>query len=296
MPERFDHVIFADADLGRLEATCVQLGFTVVGGGTHPHLGTRNRIIVLGEGYLELLGIAAPDRASPVLQARIQDAESGWVGCAVQSDDIAAEAEAMRQRGADVRGPHAGRLVAPSGTARAWRNVTLGSDDLWAAAEPLPFLIQHEAIGAEHQAQLAGADTLTPHANGATALAEVALAVRDLDAMVARFAATYGVRPVGAPTKDALLGAEVLRLPLDQGRQHLTLARPSAPGYAAQRLSSAGEGVCAVGLLVANLAQTHAYLQAHSITHHHGGTYLRLGAADGTTAGQPPLWFVEATA
>jgi hypothetical protein len=141
MPQRIDHVIIAGPRLEALEDIFARLGFAIVGGGTHPHLGTRNRIIILGKGYIELLTIAGAAYVSPVLRQRIASGVA-WVGYALQSGEIEAEARAMRARGVDARGPTAGRLVAPDGSARSWRVVTIGTDDLWAAALPLPFLIQ----------------------------------------------------------------------------------------------------------------------------------------------------------
>ncbi|HEX8730459.1 MAG TPA: VOC family protein, partial [Ktedonobacterales bacterium] len=64
MPTRIDHVIIGAPDLDALERSFTAMGFSVTGGGSHPHLGTRNRIIILGEGYIELLAIADPANAS----------------------------------------------------------------------------------------------------------------------------------------------------------------------------------------------------------------------------------------
>src|SRR6185312_4107564 len=114
MPERIDHVIAAAADLDQLEAAFMRLGFNVVGGGQHPHLGTRNRIILLDQGYIELLAIADEQVVSPAVRQRVMTAP-GWIGFALQSVDIASEAAAMQARGADIRGPNPGRLVAPGG-------------------------------------------------------------------------------------------------------------------------------------------------------------------------------------
>ncbi|HEX8997962.1 MAG TPA: VOC family protein [Ktedonobacterales bacterium] len=174
MPSHIDHVIIAAPDLNLLEDAFTRLGFSVSGGGTHPHLGTRNRIIVLGDGYIELLAVADTVNASPVLRERIAHG-AGWVGYALQSDDITRETQIMRERGVDARGPIRGRLVSPDGATRSWQVVTLGSDDLWEAAYPLPFLIQHDSAGEQHQRELAGADGIRPHSNGAHRLVGVEL-------------------------------------------------------------------------------------------------------------------------
>ncbi len=91
---RIDHVIYATADLqaaaARLEA---ELGVLTVAGGRHEGLGTHNRIMPLGGGYLELLAIADHDEAARSLlggatQARIDQAGDGLVGWAVGVDDV----------------------------------------------------------------------------------------------------------------------------------------------------------------------------------------------------------------
>jgi hypothetical protein len=74
---RIDHVIYATADLevaaARLEG---ELGLPALVGGRHEGLGTHNRIVPLGGGYLELLAVADPaeaagSRLGRALQARI---------------------------------------------------------------------------------------------------------------------------------------------------------------------------------------------------------------------------------
>jgi hypothetical protein len=190
MPSRIDHVIIAGPDLDALEERFTSLGFFVTGGGTHPHLGTRNRIIVLDESYIELLALADPSRASPALQRFIASG-GGWVGYALQSDDIGAETSAMRARGVDARGPTPGQLVASDGAARSWRVTMLGSDDLWEAACPLPFLIQHDTTGQAHHRELAGAGGLAAHPNGASSLDAVRLNSRDAGALAAGYRTAY---------------------------------------------------------------------------------------------------------
>jgi hypothetical protein len=91
---RIDHVIYACADLdaaaARVEA---QLGVAAVGGGRHEGLGTHNRIVPLGGGYLELLAIADADESAgsafgAAVHARIAAAGDGLMGWAVAVDDV----------------------------------------------------------------------------------------------------------------------------------------------------------------------------------------------------------------
>lgn len=269
MPRRIDHVIVASRDLDRLEAMFLRLGFAVTGGGTHPHLGTRNRIVVLGEGYIELLGIADTERASPVIARRLAGAESGWVGFALQSDDIARETAAMRSRAVDTRGPQHGRLVSAGGRTRSWNVATIGSDDLWAAAEPLPFLIQHDTTGEEHRRELAGEGAVEPHANGALRLSAVYVAVRDLDAAAEAFTLAYNLRAAGSPRYHDVLRAETVALPLSAGDEHIVLAQASASasGPVRKRIDDAGEGVCAVAVGVASRSEAEALLRSHNVSY-----------------------------
>ena len=89
---RIDHVLYATADL---EATAQrladELGLAVTGGGRHEGLGTENRIVALGGGYLEVIAVAEPDADSLFAQA-IRARGEGPLGWAVLVDDVAAEA------------------------------------------------------------------------------------------------------------------------------------------------------------------------------------------------------------
>jgi catechol 2,3-dioxygenase-like lactoylglutathione lyase family enzyme len=90
---RIDHVIYYTRDLdaaaARLEA---RLGLAVLAGGRHDGLGTHNRIVPLGGGYLELLAVADADEAarSPLGAAVLARASQGdgLGGWAVVVDDV----------------------------------------------------------------------------------------------------------------------------------------------------------------------------------------------------------------
>jgi catechol 2,3-dioxygenase-like lactoylglutathione lyase family enzyme len=95
---RLDHVIYATADLdaaaARVEA---ELGLAVHAGGRHEGMGTHNRIVPLGGGYLELLAVADAEEAAgsalgAALLRRIGSVGEGLLGYAVAVDDVAAAA------------------------------------------------------------------------------------------------------------------------------------------------------------------------------------------------------------
>jgi Glyoxalase-like domain len=87
---RIDHVIWATRDLdAAAEHFERDHGLAAVSGGRHAGMGTHNRIVPLGGGYLELLAVADPEEAaaSP-LGSRIAAAGEGWLGWAVVVDDV----------------------------------------------------------------------------------------------------------------------------------------------------------------------------------------------------------------
>ena len=98
---RIDHVIYATQDLdataARLEA---EHGLAVGGGGRHTGIGTENRIIPLGAGYLELITVADHGEAERsalgyAFARRIQARGEGLMGWAVAVGDVRAEAERL---------------------------------------------------------------------------------------------------------------------------------------------------------------------------------------------------------
>ena len=87
-------MIYAAADLdvaaARIER---ELGLAAQGGGRHEGLGTHNRIVPVGGGYLELLAVADPAEAARsdlgrALQARLEREGDGLIGWAVAVDDV----------------------------------------------------------------------------------------------------------------------------------------------------------------------------------------------------------------
>jgi hypothetical protein len=89
-----DHVIYATADLdGAATRLETELGVSAVRGGRHEGLGTHNRIVPLGGGYLELLAVwdreeAASSAIAAMWQARVEQEAEGLMGWAVAVDDV----------------------------------------------------------------------------------------------------------------------------------------------------------------------------------------------------------------
>lgn len=95
---RIDHVIWATGDLDiaaeRLER---EHGLRVTGGGPHDGLGTHNRVVALGGGYLELLAVrdrveAAGSALGRAVTERLARVGEGLMGWAVTVADVEAVA------------------------------------------------------------------------------------------------------------------------------------------------------------------------------------------------------------
>lgn len=140
----FDHVQIAVADLA---AAAVRLlvdhGLRSLAGGRHPGRGTANRIIPLGECYLELITIADEGEAAhhPASGRVVQAlAESTlfpvWVA---RVDGLAAERERLQRLGLPLPPLTEGSRTKPDGSRLEWR-----MQELVAQGEPspLPFLIE----------------------------------------------------------------------------------------------------------------------------------------------------------
>jgi len=133
-----DHILFAVRDLDDAAAQLERAhGLTSYVGGVHPRWGTANRIVPLGDSYLELIAVvdeqtaAATDVGRFVLNgATAQGTPIGW---AVRPDDLDATA---RRLGLTA---HDGSRARADGTVLRWRMAGIER----AVGEPeLPWLIE----------------------------------------------------------------------------------------------------------------------------------------------------------
>lgn len=143
-----DHVVLAAEDP---EATAValesRLGLAATGGGRHDALGTFNRLVWLGDAYLELIGVFDADLASrswlggPVLEAL--ERGGGLVTWAIAVDDLD---EALRWGPLDggLTGPLDGERRRADSRVVRWR---LARPE--AVTSTAPFLIEHDPAAAE---------------------------------------------------------------------------------------------------------------------------------------------------
>lgn len=246
---RLDHVVIAVGNLDQTMADYRALGFTVLAGGQHAGRTSHNALVVFADGaYLELIAWRAP--ADNERWYRVHAAHGdGLVDFALLPHDTAAVLAQARARGlATLSGPFDGQRLRPDGAQLLWQTARHATPDL-------PFLcgdITPRAL------RVPEGDARS-HANGATGVARVVVAVHDLEASLARYRALLG--------DDAVPAAPVVRTAADTGLREadiplagtmVVLAAPAAaaaPAYepaAAQalrhRLATRGEGPCALVL------------------------------------------------
>jgi len=94
-----DHVVVVVRDLDTAATKWRQLGFTISPRGTHSaHMGTANYTLMLGDDYLELLGVVAPTERNAPTRALLEKRE-GIERAAFTTLDAAQGVAALRDRG-----------------------------------------------------------------------------------------------------------------------------------------------------------------------------------------------------
>jgi hypothetical protein len=120
----FDHLVYATPDVDRTVRDLARLtGVQPVEGGRHPGAGTRNYLLGLDTGYLEILG-PDPEQAPPPgprpLGVDSLDAPR-LVGWAVRVDDIAAQVARARALGYDPGTVRSSSRRTPDGAVLRWQ-------------------------------------------------------------------------------------------------------------------------------------------------------------------------------
>jgi Glyoxalase-like domain len=214
-----DHIVIAcahpDAAAEALERV---FGLGAAGGGRHEALGTFNRLVWLGDTYLELIGVF--DRAlakrswigAPTLRAL--DGGGGLATWAVATDDIEGDVARLNAGGAGLAEPIAGERVRLDGRVVRWR-LSLPRE---LSPERPPFLIEHDASAAEWSAADRAARAAQVHrVGGRVRLAILELPIADMPATIAGLMRAIGIGPfrpslAGGGTRDASVGDQTLRL------------------------------------------------------------------------------------
>jgi hypothetical protein len=223
-----DHLVIAVDDPDTAAAVLEsELGLAATGGGRHD-TGTRNRLIFLGDSYLELIGVWDRDLAlaHPIGAAVVRaiDANApGLVTYALATDGARREVMGLRAAGSTISDVIPGSRVRPDGEVVAWQ---CAFPPLLGLTEP-PFLIEHELGGAEWGDDARRARAAFLHPFGGTArLVGIEIVVPD-PATAAAYASVVGVAVPPGP--GPVPGEREARI----GEHGIRLVPPSAGGGAA---------------------------------------------------------------
>ena len=215
-----DHLVIAvadpDAAAADLEAA---LGLAATGGGRHERAGTYNRLIFLGDTYLELIGVwdrslAAANPIGAAALAALDAGTPGLVTWAIATDDAHLQVAALRAAGSPIGDAVPGERIRPDGAAVRW-HVAIAPP---LAADRPPFLIEHEPGGPEWSDEARHARAAFVHPFGGQArIVGLELAVARPAEVASAFARTIGVgfRPApgaGPGELEALVGDHSIRL------------------------------------------------------------------------------------
>jgi hypothetical protein len=141
-----DHVLVVVGDLDTAAARFERdLGLGSVAGGRHPGHGTANRIVPLGDCYLELVAVvddteAATSPFGSYLHARLAESGEGPVALCLRTDDIAAIATRTGDRAFRMT------RTRPDGVELSWQLLALDA----ALELGLPFFIEWDVAADEH--------------------------------------------------------------------------------------------------------------------------------------------------
>jgi hypothetical protein len=143
---RIDHIVYAVSDLDAAARRFREaFGLDSVAGGRHERWGTANRIVPLGDQYLELVAAVDRDVASAGGFGRTvmdrADAGGGWITLAAATDDLDGVAHRL---GLEVS---SGSRTRPDGEVVRWRMA--GLDD--SRREPwMPFFLAWDVADELH--------------------------------------------------------------------------------------------------------------------------------------------------
>jgi hypothetical protein len=215
-----DHVIIAvtdpDAAASMLDDA---LGLRATGGGRHDHHGTFNRLIWLGDSYIELMGVFDAELAADSWWGRhilrlLSSADAALAGTPLSSDAVASDVALLHAQGSPIGDPAEGERVRPDGRAVNWLAARLPEPD---PDLGLAFLIEHDTTAAEWTAAERAVRAEEGHPLGGPArLVRLDMPVTSMARATQRLHRDLGLafRPslAGGGARDTSLGRQTLRL------------------------------------------------------------------------------------
>ena len=240
-----DHVTLAGRDLSQLRAALSHAGLPTEYGGKHSNGLTEMALAAFPDGsYLEFITPQPGADASKHYWGRFMQDNAGPCAWAITSPDISAAAQRLTARGIAIHRQKSGRKR-PDGFELKWETATVGPEP---QGSYFPFLIHDETPRDQR---------VFPHGKPASGpisgVARVVVAVRDLDAAIAKYRAAFDL-PAPQKQTDATLGARMAWFP----NTPVILASPASPASPlATRIDRFGEAPCAFVLAATPGASLH---------------------------------------
>jgi len=238
-----DHVTVAGSDIRKLQAGLAAIGIPSLYGGAHLNNTTEMALAPLPDGaYLELMALrqnADPRLAGQHEWARFLKGDAGPCAWALRERDLPAEIRRLKAAGIPVSEPVAGGRERPDGVRLDWQTSDVG-DGVRGAF--FPFLI-HDLTSRDLRAFPQG----KPSDGDFRGISRVVIAVRDLDAAIARYRRAYAL-PEPLRESDRGFGAHLATF----AGAPVVLAQPlDSASWLSLRLDRFGESPCAFVLAAA---------------------------------------------
>lgn len=224
---RIDHAVIVTDDLDKAIADWRARGFTVEPGGTHPR-GSVNALISFADGaYIEIIAFPVP-QPDFFWWRVLQSDGPGPIDLALLPDDLDAVLVEADKAGLGYGPPQDGGRKRPDGETLVWRTARPEATDL-------PFFC------ADVTSRALRVPAPPQHANGATGISAISIAVGDLEASTRRWQALTGVDPTAV---GVLPGLEAKAAFLDIGATRISLlsSDQAGRGAVAEHLHRRGEG------------------------------------------------------
>lgn len=265
MGRGIDHLVLAARDLESTRGFYARLGFTLTPRAQHPW-GTANHLVQLEGCFLELLGVAEPEK--------ITSATPGTFGFGAFNRDFLVQREGMSMLVFESHDARADRdefaakqlsdfalfdferqaKLPDGGTARVAFSLAFVADATM--PEAAFFVCQ------QHAPQYFWKPEYQRHANGARAIAEVSMVAADPPVLADFFARMQGERAVRR-------SGEGLRVTTARGTIAVLSPREFAKRFPGARIANAPPTphFAAYRIVVADLDAAHAHLRANGIAH-----------------------------
>jgi len=229
-----DHVTAAGSDLGTMQSKLAGVGIKSEYGGPHNNHATEMALVSFKDGsYLELIAIqrsADPQAVAAHYWSKYMQGNAGPAAFAVRAKDLAGEVARLKEAGIAVTPPVRAGRDRPDGVKLEWETSNTGSEP---NGTFFPFQI-HDFTPRDQRAFPNGKPT-TDDFGG---VGQVVIAVKDLNAAIARYRQAYDLARPGVET-DKEFGAHLAYFRFTP----IILAAPTGPAsWIAQRLEKFGEG------------------------------------------------------